>query len=157
MTKGLRFHSRPLEPGNDWLPDGRRVWWQSDEFGCLRCAIATLLGCDLEEVPPAPAGEHTKAEELEATAALHAWAFERGLRVRYRDLGPALLRGGWIGVSVDPRPGFDHTVVMDGDTLVFDPALAVPVPAGFQVAPVTELHYAITFEPLGGNDERTDR
>jgi hypothetical protein len=138
---------RPLAPGADRLPDGPRVWWMTSEFDCLACCVATIFGCDYSEVPPGPAGDHTKVEELQALERLHGWVRERGYQTRYSEIGRPLFNRYWIGVNA-ARPGFGHAVVCLCRTLVFDPALAHPVPVGCAVEPVRELHYAIAFDRL---------
>lgn len=140
--------NRALPAGSDALPGGARGHWQTSEVGCLECCIATILGCEFEEVPGQLPAEHSKVQELDATEALHAWVRDRGCRTHYREITPEIFDRYWIGVSVDPRPGWDHTVICLGRAVVFDPALAVPVPAGCMVEPVRELHYAITFDRL---------
>lgn len=127
-----------------------RAVWMTGEFGCLEACIATMLDVDVAQVPAGPGGEHSKVAELEHTEHVHAWVRSRGCRMRYREISPELWAGWWIGVSVDPRPGYTHTVVCCGRALVFDPALAVPVPEGCAVAPVDALHYAITIDPVEG-------
>lgn len=139
-----------LAPGADRLqdPPHPRAVWQTGEFGCFEACIATLLGVDLADVPPGPPGEHTKVQELYCLERVHAWVRARGYRLHYREITRDLWNRYWIGVSVDPRPGFNHTVICRGRRLVFDPALAVPVPAGCEVERVQALHYAITLDRL---------
>jgi hypothetical protein len=45
---------RPLAPGSERLPQGQRVWWQRSEVDCFRCCLATVFGCDYDEVPEGP-------------------------------------------------------------------------------------------------------
>jgi hypothetical protein len=143
---------RPLAPGLDALPGGGRVHWQTDEWGCLECCIATLFDVDRDDVPARPIGDDPSDLSLRqaVTAALEelqAWVRARGLRMVNRQIGPDVFGRWWIGVRADTF-GWSHTVVCRARTVVFDPALAVPVPDGYSVAPVERLDYAITFDPL---------
>jgi hypothetical protein len=138
----------PVPPGSTHLDGGLRVCWMTTETNCLSCCVATLFDCDYSEVPAGPAGDHTKLEELQVLEEFHAWVRSRGYRTRYVEIGRELFNRLWIGVSCDPRPGWDHTVVCRGRTLVHDPSLGYPVPAGYMVDPVHELHYAIVFDRL---------
>jgi hypothetical protein len=145
---------RPLAPGEDRLATGQRVAWQTSEWGCLECCIATLFEVDRAEIPARPIGDDASSLPLQlavvnATEQLHAWVRARGLRMRYREIVPQVFGGWWIGVRADVW-GWSHTVLCRGRTVVFDPALACPVPPGCMVAPVERLDYAITFAPVAG-------
>lgn len=143
---------RPSPPWADEDPHGMRLAWQPGHFGCFEAAAATMLGVDLDEVPPAPKGDHTKAEELDYLARFDGWLAGRGYRRREVPITRELLNRFWIGVSVDPRPGWNHTVVCACRSVVHDPALRFGLQfadAGLEVEPVSRLDKAIIFDRLG--------
>jgi hypothetical protein len=146
---GENVYYRPLQPGHDVLPGGMRVHWQHDEWGCLECCIATMLGVERADVPARGVGDDTTPVEVQnSLEELHGWVRSRGLRMRYHDVGPGLWRRWWIGHSRGADHNDGHAVVCRGRTVVFDPALSCPVPEGCMVAPVERLDYAITFDRL---------
>lgn len=142
---------RPLEPGNDYLPDGRRAWWMRSRYDCLTCCLATAVGCDYAHVPRIGHcnGDPNAAEQQGFVRHLTLWERERGLRLRCRDLGPDLLEDGyeWLGICAEPGQP-QHVVLMQGRAQIFDPALGFDAPPGEEVLPVFELHSATTIERL---------
>ena len=145
----LRY--RPAPPWADEGPNGMRLAWQPDHFGCFEAAAATMLGVAFDDVPAAPKGDHTKREELAYLARFDAWLADRGYRRRNVPITRDLLNRCWIGVSVHELPGWDHTVVCACRSVVHDPALRFGlqfVDAGLEVAPVTRLDKAIVFDRL---------
>ena len=83
---------RPLSArivSSDGTPtDGNsRAVWQKGDTGCLEACIATLLECDLSELPSPPPVGHSKVEELETQERLHAWVRSRGRRMHYQHIG----------------------------------------------------------------------
>ena len=62
----------------------------------------------------------------------------------------AVLNRAWIGLSLDPRPGWTHTVVCLRRTIAHYPALrfGLSLPPGLAVAPVDRLDEAIVFDRL---------
>jgi hypothetical protein len=146
---GENVYYRPLQPGHDALPGGLRVHWMADEWGCLECCIATVLGVERGEVPARRVGDDTTPVEVQnSLEELHAWVRSRGLRMRYQDIGPQLWQRWWIGYSRGADHNDGHAVVCQARAVVFDPALSCPVPDGYMVAPVERLDYAITFDRL---------
>lgn len=142
----LRY--RPVRPPADRLEAGLRAVWQKGDTGCLEACIATLLECDLSEVPNPPPVGHLKVEELETQERLHAWVRKRGRRMHYQEIGRQLMNRFWIGIRVGETPGFSHAVLCSARTIVHDPALGVPLPPGLGIEPVAALHYAITLPRL---------
>ena len=125
----------PLAPGSDRLPGGQRVWWMTDEVGGLQCCVATLLGVDVAEVPAGHPG---------------TFAIERGFDMRISPIGRHLFNRFWIGAYVDPRPeGWDRWVLVRARTVVFDPALKMPIPRGYAaIEQIRHAHFAITFDRI---------
>ena len=145
----LRY--RPSPPWTDEGPHGMRLQWQPDHFGCFEAALSTLLCVDFNEVPRGPQGDHTKAEELAYLERLDAWLADRGYRMRRGPITREVLNRAWIGVSVDPRPGWDHTVVCFCRSVVHDVALRFGLmfaDAGLEAAPITQLDEAIVLDRL---------
>ena len=99
----------------------------------MRAAVATLLEIPYDEI----------GDDLASTDRLHQWAADRGLRVHVHDELPD---GPWIGVSPAGDDGLRHTVVGDGQRIVFDPASGWIFPGGLRADPIRELDYAITLE-----------
>jgi hypothetical protein len=141
----MRYQPAPPESG--YGAHGARLAWMPDEFGCLEACIATMLGVEFGEVPSGPRGDHTRADELEARERLDAWLAGRGYRRRDVPITRSLLNRWWIGVSVDPAPGWDHCVVCCCRRIVHDPALRfVAQLPGLEVEPIARLDSAIVIE-----------
>jgi hypothetical protein len=141
----LRY--QPAPPWADAGPNGERLAWMPGEFGCLEACIATMLGVDLDDVPAGPVGDHTKAQELEARDRLDGWLAGRGYRRRDVPITRGLLNRWWIGVSVDPRPGWDHCVVCCCRRIVHDPGLRFGSQfPGLEVEAIARLDYAILID-----------
>jgi hypothetical protein len=132
------------------LADGRTAWRQEREDDCLRPCIATIMQVPIWAVPDPriderlAAGHDPDAIAREARAALDAFLAGHDLRaVWHRDVP---LEGDWIGVSPGAGRFADHTVLMRGEAIVFDPAEGFPVPDGYKVAPITRISAGITLE-----------
>lgn len=151
----LRY--RPQPPWADEGPYGMCLQWQPDHFGCFEAALSTLLGVGFADVPRGPIGDHTKTQELGYLERLDAWLADRGYRMRRGPITRAVLNRAWIGVGVDPRPGWSHTVVCFCRSVVHDVALRFGlsfVDAGLEVAPITQLDEAIVFDRLENDEHR---
>lgn len=148
MTPASRFRLRyaPLEPGNDYLPDGRRVWWQRDEYDCLTCCLATVFKCDYDEVPDKPLNPDDESSRAEAGDRLIRWVNDRGFDLTLWRRAPVHYAN-WIGLDEDPGDiAGNHAVVCSFNAMVFDPALAWPVPPGTRVQTTSKLTAAYTFD-----------
>lgn len=138
-----------LEPGNNDLPDGRRVHWQRTEFDCFVCTLATALQIEYDAVPPPPTDPFSPADRKECGDRLVQWlADDHGLALELHRRAPTeyLL---WIGLDQDPTDiAGNHSVLCSCDRLIFDPALAFPVPPGHRVMTTSRLNAAYTLERL---------
>lgn len=140
----------PADPALDVHPElGIRLAWQPNEEGCFEAAAATILGVDFAEVPTM-GDDHSPAAVREAWARFESWLSGRGYRMRRGPVTREVLNRYWLGVSLDPRPGWDHVVVCLCRRVVHDVALrfGASLPAGLGIAPITQLEEAITFDRL---------
>lgn len=147
----MRIYSEPLPPGNDYLPDGRKVHWQRTEFDCMPAVIATALQCEYEEVPPGPADPYSEEQCTEAVTRLEEWLAEQGWRVtaKSRPFNHYV----WLGSDLHPTdPTMHHIVLGSFQRVVFDPALAFPLPPGCHVQPTTKIDATWVFERIGAAD-----
>ena len=77
----LRY--RPAPPWADEGPNGMRLQWQPDHFGCFEAAAATMLGVDFRRCARRLRRVTTrKREELAYLARFDAWLADRGYRRR---------------------------------------------------------------------------
>lgn len=86
---------------------------------CLRQAVAFAYGIPLEELPAASGTETPPAEFWEAW---RGWASSRGLGIwSGRNTAPIRLRR-WIAMVDRPIPDACHSVVMEGERMIYDPS-----------------------------------
>jgi hypothetical protein len=95
------------------IKGGLTGWYMNADGACLEAAVATVLQRPLETIPP-----------IRSSWELLLWADGEGLEFKPSD-GPQY---GCLSIGVTvATPYFDgtlaaHTVVLDGDELVFNPA-----------------------------------
>jgi hypothetical protein len=141
---------------------------------CFRAAVATATQVPIEQVPDLKLDRRLSQgedpDEISQTSweRIESWGAKRGLALRFWDEVPVPRRR-WIGVvkslatgqlssSIDEygnvslsegAGGFhDHCLIMDHERLVFDPAVAVKPPPGFQGLNFRpeQISYGISFE-----------
>jgi len=100
--------------------DGLRLVYQRGDGGdCLRGAVATVLGIDYEDTPPADGFAPDEAREL-----WRQWADARGLVMRQNLTHAPAWLDLWIAVVVGGE--HLHSVVMRGGRLLHDPLPGSP-------------------------------
>ena len=135
------------------LPDGRTAFRQERLDDCLRPCIATVLQVHLSDVPDPQidacrdAGMSPEEINRMAMSEMQSYLAGFGLRAVFHSRAP-VERDSWIGVSPGSGRFQSHTVVMERENIVHDPAEGFPVPPGCKVAPVTEISGGITLDPL---------
>jgi hypothetical protein len=101
------------------------------EDDCFRAAVATVLQVAPERIPDSridaqlAAGNSAEYVSRAAWRQLEEWLTERGLRmvVHHR---PPVRCARWIGIVRFPGEFEDHSLVMAGDSILWDPADLVP-------------------------------
>lgn len=129
---------------------------------CFQAAIATATQTPIEQVPDLHLDDRFKeggiAEEIYRASweTVGRWADAQGLVLTFHRRVPVARRR-WVGVvpvaslsTVDPsRPlGVDHCLVMEHDTLVFDPICTVKPPIGLRVQhfPPSAIAWGVSFD-----------
>ncbi len=98
---------------------------------CWQAAVATVLQCDIADVPDSSIDERLRdgvsPEEVNRStwAELDEWLAERGIEMVTHRKPPVSIRR-WIGI-VPMMPGAfaDHSMVMSGSRVLFDPVAEV--------------------------------
>jgi len=117
-----------LAPRTVDLPDGTVGWYvrlpRSDD--CWAAAVATCLQVPIEDVPDPEvdarlrAGEDPGEIDRSAWEEFSKWLAERELRMVAHKSVPVARRR-WVGIVPHAGAFNDHTLVMSGSELLFDP------------------------------------
>ncbi len=113
MSSAARAERRRQERAAARCPaeDGLRLVYQREGGDCLRAAVATVLGIDYDDTPPADGYDPGAAREM-----WREWMAARGLAMRQNFVhAPAFLDEPWIAcvpVTVPGKPTVPHAVVM---------------------------------------------
>ena len=148
------FRTQTLERTTVTLPDGTIGYYErgmrSDD--CFAACLATCLQVPIEDVPDPriderlQAGESPEDVDRSACEELGRWLTARGLcMVTHR---PPVASPRWIGVIEFVGAFNDHTVVMAGDTILFDPVDRSRYSRPVRTYTVEDVSGGFTFEQL---------
>jgi hypothetical protein len=151
------------------LPNGEIGYYQQRFDDCFQKALATLLQVPPEQVPHpriyeqleqlAKRVDFKEGREFDAgcdrialgvALELENWLVERGHEFLVSEDVPSFFdRERWIGIVEEPDRFRNHSLVMERSTVLWNPALALPVMPGMRVRPggLDDVDYGIAVVP----------
>jgi hypothetical protein len=137
------------------LSDGTTGWLErgARTDDCFAACIATCLQVPIAEVPDPRLDERLQAGEAaadinrSALGDIEAWLASRGLRARVHSTPPVDLPR-WIGVIPFPGVFNDHSVVMVGGEILFDPVDSSQYSRKVRAYKSADVSSGFSFEPV---------
>lgn len=134
-------------PATSRLADGTVGYHQTRTDDCWRAAVATCIQIPIGKLPDAridehlAAGESVKAVDRAAWTQMTRWLDRRGWSLIEHPEPPTYLER-WIGIVPVAQPLMSHCLIMRGDRILFDPAVAPGVRTFYPL----EVAYGFSFQ-----------